>query len=444
MKRLVNGVMVEDGSGPVVIEPGADNTSSTNTNPELGLDPISQAADNETPASGGIDAPDDLAAEFETYVQGIIDGAERLNGIDPDADDPQTNAQDGESAPPNAAGEGTGGVGGIGSPDAPGLDSTTNGDSNGPAVRNSGDSGDSGGSGSGAQDLTSIAQALGMTPEEAAQSLQFIAGLNSDQVGQIQQIVQPQRPAAASGFGNPVPGSTAPGGPGAGQAGVYTDPYSGQTQFQPQQPIPAQGQPGMPIQQPAPNTPPAPDLSALVDIVPGLSEWVQYQNQQNEQLNQKLSFYETQAQQTAQIELDNRRRADEAAIASAAEQFRAANPNLSDEQFQTVAGRVVQMQVFPSFVQANNGDVGKAYSAAMETMMYADPTLRQQLFQAQHDAMLEQQAGIKNRRDRAAGASAAGGGSAPRSTPAPDPRNMTPQQKNDAMIAEVAAGMRKV
>ena len=84
------------------------------------------------------------------------------------------------------------------------------------------------------------------------------------------------------------------------------------------------------------------------------------------------------------------------------------------------------------------GDAAQAYYSAFETILWADPTLRQRAIEHEAATTVAAQQDINNRKARA-GSLAGSGGSVPRQSTPPS----TPQDRNAAIVAELRAAMQQ-
>lgn len=224
----------------------------------------------------------------------------------------------------------------------------------------------------------------------------------------------PGVPPAASGYGYPAPPAPAVG------AGL-NDPVT----------PPAVGQPGMPV---------VPDLGVLAEVAPELGTYLQQQATLFQQQQQQLAWFQAEQQRIAAADAARNEERINAQIAVGADEFRAAYPQLSEQDVQRIARRATELQVMPALVQQNQGAVDKAFVQAMNTAMWSDPTYQDQLVQARLDEFASQQAETQQRRGKAASLNG-GGGSVSRATQAAAPADMTPEQRRQALIAGVAAGI---
>lgn len=417
----------------VIRSDGAGGVESVDDTP---VDPISQqaAADasipNTTVEIGGgeidlTDLEDDrFSAIVREYMEANPDGPNGSPGAT------TTVPADGAVATgENGAGGDAGDIGPDGTPGAATSTTTTEGDLNGTVGSSAGDPGSGGaGADSNQAGLDALVARYGVTPAEAENIISTVAGWDAETLARVNAAVSQPRPmpapnAAASGFGSP--GVVAPD---AAPGGVYQAPMY-------QQGIPAQGGPGAT----ALTTPPAPDLSNLVEFAPGLKEWVENTQTQILTQQQQLAAYQAQVAQTAQIEQQNADRINREQMSQAHEEFKAKYSHLSPADLAAVEQRAIQMQTMPNYMR-QMGHAGQAFTAAMETAMWSDPNIRNQAIQAQAAEQLALSQRVETRR-QAAGSLSNSNGSVSRTPPAQDPKTMTPEQRNAAMIAEVASSI---
>ncbi len=309
--------------------------------------------------------------------------------------------------------------------------------------------------------LIDLGNGLVVEKEEAAEYINFIKNLTPVQAAAIERMLND--PSAASGSGTQPPVYTTPGVrvppqqfapqyaypptpvgqpgapiyPPAPIPGSMPQPYP-QPQGYPQYPqgYPQQQvQPGYPQQQPGVIAPP--DLSALNDFAPGLSDFLSFQAQQTAHLQQQLAANTAYQQEQLANQAREQERARDMALSAGRDQFAADNPDLTPQDLHHLTQRVAASQSIAPLIRQHGGNVQAAMNDALTTAMWSDPFYRNRVQQASVEAHAQTSADIQARASAAAALNGSRG--AIPQTQQPAPHTLPPEQRRAALTSDIAS-----
>jgi hypothetical protein len=259
--------------------------------------------------------------------------------------------------------------------------------------------------------LADVEQALGVAAylQSRPDLLQAVQDVNAGT-----HVLVPRPNSAASGSGSPAPTPSHAG------AVPGTDPRATPTPTPTATPTPA---------------PASPAINPDDYLDPALArQLANVQQSFDQRLAAAEAAYRDQLAQVAQVQHAARQERTAADVQAGRDAFRS-RYNFGDAEMQDIENRAAQLQVLPALVEQGRS-IADATREAMETAMWSDARYRDALT---HQATAAEQAtrdDLAVRRNKAA--SLTGGAQVPRTTPQVDPRQMSSEQRLQAIAQEIA------
>jgi hypothetical protein len=217
----------------------------------------------------------------------------------------------------------------------------------------------------------------------------------------------------------------------------------GQQVAAPPQSLPAGGEqvvgpvsPSFPGPATASALPPPPDLSMLQDVAPGLREYLQSVHQFATTQQQQVFQAQQQAAWLANQQAEAAMRSNQREFDTGVNNFKTQNPAFAQD-IDALSDTAARLNILPGLVSSYNGDVARATQDALRIAASMDEKFQGKLVQNALDQFAMQQQQMRDKRDMAASL-AAPASAIPRTPAAVDVRNLTPQQREQAMAAEIS------